>query len=78
MFFFFPAGGQQLAVSDADTAPDDLEFELVDAPIHGELMRRDDNIRMSNGNQDDHEFLTQERRISVFKFISHASNLFPK
>ncbi|XP_032434237.1 extracellular matrix organizing protein FRAS1 isoform X1 [Xiphophorus hellerii] len=42
-------GGQQLAVSDADTAPDDLEFELVDAPIHGELMRRDDNIRMSNG-----------------------------
>uniref|UniRef100_A0A3B3VXF3 Fraser extracellular matrix complex subunit 1 n=1 Tax=Poecilia latipinna TaxID=48699 RepID=A0A3B3VXF3_9TELE len=40
------AVGQQLAVSDADTAPDDLEFELVDAPIHGELMRRDDNVRM--------------------------------
>ncbi|MEQ2200454.1 hypothetical protein XENOCAPTIV_029659, partial [Xenoophorus captivus] len=42
-------GGQQLAVSDADTSSDDLEFELVDAPIHGELIRTDDNVRMSNG-----------------------------
>ncbi|KAK5611833.1 hypothetical protein CRENBAI_009535, partial [Crenichthys baileyi] len=42
-------GGQQLAVSDADTSPDDLEFELVDAPIHGELIRTDDSVRMSNG-----------------------------
>uniref|UniRef100_A0A3Q1CIX6 VWFC domain-containing protein n=1 Tax=Amphiprion ocellaris TaxID=80972 RepID=A0A3Q1CIX6_AMPOC len=44
-------GGQQLAVSDADTAPDELEFELVEAPIHGELIRTDSktNTRMANG-----------------------------
>ncbi|XP_028271091.1 extracellular matrix organizing protein FRAS1 isoform X8 [Parambassis ranga] len=44
-------GGQQLAVSDADTAPDELEFELVEAPIHGELMKMDGstNTRMFNG-----------------------------
>jgi len=45
------AGGQQLAVSDADTAPDELEFELVEAPIHGELIKTDDstNTHMTNG-----------------------------
>ncbi|XP_069025425.1 extracellular matrix organizing protein FRAS1 isoform X2 [Embiotoca jacksoni] len=46
-----PIGGQQLAVSDADTAPDELEFELVEAPIHGELLKTDGstNTRMNNG-----------------------------
>ncbi|XP_029959982.1 extracellular matrix organizing protein FRAS1 [Salarias fasciatus] len=46
-----PIGGQQLAVSDADTAPDELEFELVEAPIHGELIRTDGKTdgRMANG-----------------------------
>ncbi|XP_056136283.1 extracellular matrix protein FRAS1 [Lampris incognitus] len=34
-------GGQQLAVSDADTAPDELEFEVVEAPRHGTLLRTD-------------------------------------
>ncbi|XP_076856944.1 extracellular matrix organizing protein FRAS1 isoform X2 [Brachyhypopomus gauderio] len=34
-----PVGGQQLAVTDADTAPDELEFELVEAPVHGALLR---------------------------------------
>lgn len=45
------AGGQQLAVSDADTAPDELEFELVDAPLHGELIKTDGNthVSMTNG-----------------------------
>lgn len=44
-------GGQQLAVSDADTAPDELEFELVEAPIHGELIKTDGSthISMTNG-----------------------------
>ncbi|XP_072243382.1 extracellular matrix organizing protein FRAS1 isoform X1 [Leuresthes tenuis] len=44
-------GGQQLAVSDADTAPDELEFELVEAPIHGQLIKTDDstNTHMTNG-----------------------------
>lgn len=44
-------GGQQLAVSDADTAPDELEFELVEAPIHGELTKTDGSthISMTNG-----------------------------
>uniref|UniRef100_A0A4W4DQF0 VWFC domain-containing protein n=1 Tax=Electrophorus electricus TaxID=8005 RepID=A0A4W4DQF0_ELEEL len=36
-----PIGGQQLAVTDADTAPDELEFELVEAPVHGTLLRVD-------------------------------------
>lgn len=44
-------GGQQLAVSDADTAPDELEFELVEAPIHGELIKIDGSTHtsMTNG-----------------------------
>ncbi|XP_035766601.1 extracellular matrix protein FRAS1 [Neolamprologus brichardi] len=44
-------GGQQLAVSDVDTAPDELEFEVVEAPVHGELIKTDGNtkIRMTNG-----------------------------
>lgn len=40
-------GGQQLAVSDADTAPDELEFELVEAPIHGELIKTDGSAHTS-------------------------------
>ncbi|XP_048099370.1 extracellular matrix protein FRAS1 [Alosa alosa] len=36
-----PVGGQQLAVTDADTAPDELEFELVEPPVHGTLLRVD-------------------------------------
>ncbi|XP_056274598.1 extracellular matrix protein FRAS1 [Pseudoliparis swirei] len=42
-------GGQQLAVSDADTAPDELEFELVEAPVHGELVKTDTHTSMKNG-----------------------------
>uniref|UniRef100_A0A8P4K7M3 Fraser extracellular matrix complex subunit 1 n=1 Tax=Dicentrarchus labrax TaxID=13489 RepID=A0A8P4K7M3_DICLA len=41
-------GGQQLAVSDADTAPDELEFELVEAPIHGELIKTDGSAHTSD------------------------------
>lgn len=37
----WPLGGQQLAVTDADTAPDELEFELVEGPVHGTLLRVD-------------------------------------
>lgn len=40
-------GGQQLAVSDADTAPDELEYELVEAPIHGELIKTDGSAHTS-------------------------------
>lgn len=49
-------GGQQLAVSDADTAPDELEFELVEAPIHGELIKNDGNTHtsMRNGESQTH------------------------
>lgn len=40
-----------MAVSDADTAPDELEFELVEAPIHGELIKTDGSTHtgMTNG-----------------------------
>lgn len=49
LFFCVCVGGQQLAVSDADTAPDELEFELVEAPLHGELIKTDTHISMNNG-----------------------------
>ncbi|KAK5909396.1 hypothetical protein CesoFtcFv8_003328 [Champsocephalus esox] len=44
-------GGRQLEVSDADTAPDELEFELVEAPVNGELIKTDGgtHTRMANG-----------------------------
>uniref|UniRef100_A0A8C1KIC1 Fraser extracellular matrix complex subunit 1 n=1 Tax=Cyprinus carpio TaxID=7962 RepID=A0A8C1KIC1_CYPCA len=46
-----PVGGQQLAVTDADTAPEDLEFELVEGPLHGALLRVDlgSQVQMVNG-----------------------------
>ncbi|XP_051540724.1 extracellular matrix organizing protein FRAS1-like [Myxocyprinus asiaticus] len=46
-----PVGGRQLAVTDADTAPDELEFELVEGPQHGTLLRVDlgSQIQMVNG-----------------------------
>lgn len=46
-FLLLRVGGQQLAVSDADTAPDELEFELVEAPIHGELIKTDGGAQSS-------------------------------
>lgn len=38
-------------MTDADTAPDELEFELIEAPIHGELIKVDSNTQttMVNG-----------------------------
>lgn len=36
---YSPDAGIQLAVSDADTAPEDLFFELVEPPHHGVLLR---------------------------------------
>lgn len=39
--FLCLVGGQQLAVTDADTVPDELEFELVEGPVHGTLLRVD-------------------------------------
>lgn len=65
------AGGQQLAVSDADTPPDELELELVDVPVHGELIKTDDNTRMTTGNQK----LAPPRPVSkncIF-FVAHRS-----
>ncbi|XP_015220286.2 extracellular matrix organizing protein FRAS1 [Lepisosteus oculatus] len=42
---------QQLAVSDADTDPDDLVFELLKAPLHGTLVKKDfgSQTEMVNG-----------------------------
>ncbi|XP_061586644.1 extracellular matrix protein FRAS1 isoform X2 [Cololabis saira] len=58
-------GGQHLAVSDADTAPDELEFELVEAPTHGELIKSDDNTRMTNG--DTFSFSDVTRNILIYR-----------
>ncbi|XP_042580368.1 extracellular matrix organizing protein FRAS1-like [Cyprinus carpio] len=46
-----PVGGRQLAVTDADTAPEELEFELVEGPLHGTLLRVDlgSQVQMVNG-----------------------------
>ncbi|KAL0193106.1 hypothetical protein M9458_011402, partial [Cirrhinus mrigala] len=43
--------GRQLAVTDADTAPEELEFELVEGPLHGALLRVDlgSQVQMVNG-----------------------------
>lgn len=40
-----------MAVTDADTAPDELEFELVEGPVHGTLLRVDfgSQTQMING-----------------------------
>lgn len=45
------AGGRQLAVTDADTAPEELEFELVEGPLHGTLLRVNlgSQVQMVNG-----------------------------
>uniref|UniRef100_A0AAY4BT87 VWFC domain-containing protein n=1 Tax=Denticeps clupeoides TaxID=299321 RepID=A0AAY4BT87_9TELE len=51
-----PVGGQQLAVTDADTAPDELEFELVEAPVHGMLFRLDFNAQTQMANGDSFTF----------------------
>lgn len=55
LFLLVCVGGQQLAVSDTDTAPDELEFELVEAPVHGELMKTDGSAHtgMVNGEVED-------------------------
>lgn len=36
-----------MAVSDADTAPDELEFELVEAPVHGQLIKTEGSAHTS-------------------------------
>ncbi|KAJ8404524.1 hypothetical protein AAFF_G00337910 [Aldrovandia affinis] len=44
-------GGQQLAVTDTDTTPEELEFELVEAPLHRRLRKVDSGVQreMMNG-----------------------------
>lgn len=38
-------------MTDADTAPEELEFELVEGPLHGTLLRVDlgSQVQMVNG-----------------------------
>ncbi|XP_041854892.1 extracellular matrix protein FRAS1 [Melanotaenia boesemani] len=60
-------GGQQLAVSDADTAPDELEFELVEPPIHGELIKTDDSTKTRMTNGDTFTFSDITRNILLYR-----------
>ncbi|XP_051278840.1 extracellular matrix protein FRAS1 isoform X2 [Dicentrarchus labrax] len=60
-------GGQQLAVSDADTAPDELEFELVEAPIHGELIKTDGSAHTSMTNGDTFTFSDVTRNVLLYR-----------
>ncbi|CAJ1069789.1 extracellular matrix protein FRAS1 [Xyrichtys novacula] len=60
-------GGQQLAVSDADTSPDDLDFEVVEAPIHGELIKTDGSERTVMNNGDTFTFSDITRDILLYQ-----------
>uniref|UniRef100_A0A3Q3IUW6 VWFC domain-containing protein n=1 Tax=Monopterus albus TaxID=43700 RepID=A0A3Q3IUW6_MONAL len=60
-------GGQQLAVSDADTAPDELEFELVEAPLHGELVRTEGGGHISMANGDIFTFSDITRNVLLYR-----------
>uniref|UniRef100_A0A3Q3MY85 Fraser extracellular matrix complex subunit 1 n=1 Tax=Mastacembelus armatus TaxID=205130 RepID=A0A3Q3MY85_9TELE len=60
-------GGQQLAVSDADTAPDELEFELVEAPLHGELIKTDGSAHISMANGDIFTFSDITRNVLLYR-----------
>ncbi|XP_036955362.1 extracellular matrix protein FRAS1 isoform X2 [Acanthopagrus latus] len=60
-------GGQQLAVSDADTAPDELEFELVEAPVHGELIKTDGSSHISMTNGDTFTFSDVTRNVLLYR-----------
>ncbi|XP_067377534.1 extracellular matrix protein FRAS1 isoform X3 [Channa argus] len=66
-------GGQQLAVSDADTAPDDLEFELVEAPLHGELLKTDGTTHISMTNGDAFTFSDITRNILLYRHAGLSS-----
>ncbi|XP_046698206.1 extracellular matrix protein FRAS1 [Silurus meridionalis] len=82
-----PIGGQQLAVTDADTAPDELEFELVEGPVHGNLLRVDfgSQTPMVNGDtftfnditrnvlQYEHSGLTTEEDTMIFSVTDGMS-----
>ncbi|KAM7019160.1 LOW QUALITY PROTEIN: extracellular matrix organizing protein FRAS1 [Tautogolabrus adspersus] len=60
-------GGQQLAVSDADTAPDELEFELVEGPIHGELIKMEGSEHTSMNNGDTFTFSDVTRSVLQYR-----------
>ncbi|XP_023814674.1 extracellular matrix protein FRAS1 isoform X2 [Oryzias latipes] len=58
-------GGQHLAVSDADTPPDELEFELVEAPTDGQLIRAQQETPLSHG--DTFSFSDVTRNILLYR-----------
>ncbi|KAJ0067384.1 hypothetical protein NL108_003229, partial [Boleophthalmus pectinirostris] len=66
-------GGQQLAVSDADTAPDELEFELSEAPEHGDLIRTDTRQKMNKG--DVFSFADVTRGVLLYRHGGGVSHL---
>uniref|UniRef100_A0A8B9RD46 Fraser extracellular matrix complex subunit 1 n=1 Tax=Astyanax mexicanus TaxID=7994 RepID=A0A8B9RD46_ASTMX len=60
-------GGQQLAVTDADTAPDELEFELVESPVHGTLLRVDFGAQTQMVNGDTFTFSDLTRNVLQYE-----------
>ncbi|XP_061672611.1 extracellular matrix protein FRAS1 isoform X3 [Syngnathoides biaculeatus] len=71
-------GGQQLAVSDADTSPDELEFELVEAPVHGELLKIQSGarVRMTNGDSFTFSDITHNGILYRHASLSHRDDTF--
>uniref|UniRef100_A0AAV2MQE8 Uncharacterized protein n=1 Tax=Knipowitschia caucasica TaxID=637954 RepID=A0AAV2MQE8_KNICA len=63
-------GGQQLAVSDADTAPDELEFELTEPPVYGEVLRTDTLNKMNKG--DVFSFSDVTRSVLLYRHGGHS------
>uniref|UniRef100_A0A8D0CH89 Fraser extracellular matrix complex subunit 1 n=1 Tax=Scleropages formosus TaxID=113540 RepID=A0A8D0CH89_SCLFO len=62
-----PVGVQQLAVADADTAPDELEFILLEAPQHGSLLKVDQGVHIEMLNGDQFSFSDMTRNILQYK-----------
>ncbi|XP_023676521.2 extracellular matrix organizing protein FRAS1 isoform X1 [Paramormyrops kingsleyae] len=62
-----PIGVQQLDVTDADTAPDDLEFLLEETPRHGTLLKVDGGVGSEMVNGDAFSFSDITRNVLQYE-----------
>ncbi|XP_034152338.1 extracellular matrix protein FRAS1 isoform X3 [Esox lucius] len=69
-----PIGGQQLAVTDEDTLPDEWEFELVEGPAHGTLVRMELDSQTVMRNGDTFSFSDVTRNILQYEHDGQSDN----